>query len=80
MIFDEATSALDTESEAHVQACIEKVRHGKTVVVIAHRLSTIKSADLILTIDNGQIVEQGNHDELMQKKGLYYSLCQQQSI
>ena len=80
MIFDEATSALDSESESQIQKCMDSVRHGRTMVVIAHRLSTIKSADIILVVDQGQIVERGTHDELLQKKGLYFSLCSHQSI
>ena len=80
LIFDEATSALDSESERHVQTCLETLRRGRTMIVIAHRLSTIKSADVILVVDNGQIVEAGNHEALLQKKGLYHSLCSQQSI
>ncbi|MBX9877575.1 MAG: peptidase domain-containing ABC transporter [Candidatus Obscuribacterales bacterium] len=80
LILDEATSALDSESEKHIQTCLETIRKGRTMIVIAHRLSTIKSADLILVVDQGQIVEGGKHDELLQKKGLYFQLCSQQSI
>lgn len=80
MIFDEATSALDSESEHHIQTCMESIRRGRTMLVIAHRLSTIKSADIILVVDQGQIVEAGTHDQLLQKKGLYAALCSQQSI
>ncbi len=80
LIFDEATSALDSESERHIQAAMEVIRQGRTMVVVAHRLSTIKSADLIIVMDHGQIVEAGNHHSLLQQKGLYYHLCSQQSI
>ncbi len=80
LIFDEATAALDSESERHIQLCMDEIRKGRTMVVIAHRLSTIKSADLILVVDQGQIVEAGNHAGLLQKKGLYFHLCSQQSI
>lgn len=75
LIFDEATSALDTESERQVQQAMELLRQGRIMFVIAHRLSTIKSADLILVLDNGQIVERGNHTELLAARGLYYNLC-----
>lgn len=80
VIFDEATSALDSESERHIQSCMDAVRKGRTMVVIAHRMSTIKSADLILVMDQGQLVEAGNHEALLQQKKLYYHLCSQQSI
>ncbi|MBX9689894.1 MAG: peptidase domain-containing ABC transporter [Candidatus Obscuribacterales bacterium] len=80
LIFDEATSALDSESERHIQACMDLIRKGRTFIVVAHRLSTIKSADLIIVMDQGQIVEAGNHAALLEKKGLYFHLCSQQSI
>lgn len=75
LIFDEATSALDTESERQVQQCMEGLRDGRIIFVIAHRLSTIKAAELILVMDNGQIVERGNHATLTAARGLYYNLC-----
>jgi HlyB family type I secretion system ABC transporter len=80
LILDEATSALDSESERQIQACMETVRKGRTIFVIAHRLSTIKTADLIMVMDQGQVVEAGNHAALLEKKGLYFHLCSQQSI
>lgn len=80
LIFDEATSALDTESERQVQQAMEGLREGRIMFVIAHRLSTIKSADLILVLDNGQIVERGNHAELIAAKGLYYNLCAKDAV
>lgn len=80
LIFDEATSALDSESEQHIQSCMETLKSGRTVLVIAHRLSTIKSADKILVVDQGQIVESGTHSELIAANGLYAGLCSQQSI
>ena len=72
MILDEATSSLDTESERLVQDAIEQLMKNRTSIVIAHRLSTIRNADVILVIDEGRIVEQGRHDELLEKKGGVY--------
>jgi subfamily B ATP-binding cassette protein MsbA len=74
LILDEATSALDTESERHIQAALEKVMAGRTTLVIAHRLSTIESADRILVMDQGRIVEQGTHAELIARKEYYARL------
>ncbi|MDR1163614.1 MAG: lipid A export permease/ATP-binding protein MsbA [Candidatus Accumulibacter sp.] len=74
LILDEATSALDTESERHIQAALEKVIDGRTTLVIAHRLSTIEAADRILVMDQGRIVEQGTHAELIAKNGHYTRL------
>ncbi|NQT61570.1 MAG: ABC transporter ATP-binding protein [Candidatus Marinimicrobia bacterium] len=74
LILDEATSALDTESEKAVQSAIETLMKGRTVIVIAHRLSTILSADKILVMDHGEIVEQGNHGSLSKAGGLYEKL------
>ncbi|RXM98666.1 Multidrug resistance protein 2 [Acipenser ruthenus] len=79
LLLDEATSALDTQSESIVQEALDKARAGRTTIVIAHRLSTIQSADVIAGFDNGTVVEQGTHKELMLKKGVYYSLVMQQS-
>ena len=69
LILDEATSALDTESEQHIQAALDEVMKGRTTLVIAHRLTTIEKADLILVMDRGQIVERGNHAELLALHG-----------
>ncbi len=80
MILDEATSALDTESEQLVQKALEKMMENRTSIVIAHRLSTIKKADKIIVMQNGNIVEQGHHDDLLAKKGTYYKLVNMQSL
>ena len=80
LIFDEATSALDYESEAIIQTNMRQIVEGRTVVLIAHRLSTVRNADRIITIENGSIVEDGKHDELIAAKGRYASLHRLQSI
>lgn len=74
LILDEATSNLDTESESLIQESLKGLMHGRTTFVIAHRLSTIKQADQILVVENGQIAEQGTHDELIAREGRYYQL------
>jgi len=74
LILDEATSALDTESERHIQAALEDLMRDRTTLVIAHRLSTIEKADLIVVVDNGRIIEQGRHDELLARDGAYAAL------
>ena len=74
LILDEATSNLDTESERYIQKSLETLLAGRTTLVIAHRLSTIRRADQILVIEEGQIVERGNHEELMQREGRYFQL------
>ncbi len=74
LILDEATSNVDTRTEIRIQQAMEKLMEGKTCFIIAHRLSTIQHADVILVVDNGQIVERGNHEELIAKKGFYYGL------
>jgi len=79
MIFDEATSALDNESEVLVQEAIERLMQDRTTIVIAHRLSTISNADLILVLDKGKIVQEGNHEELLrEEQGLYKKLYELQ--
>lgn len=78
LILDEATSALDNESERQVQASLERLMAGRTTLVIAHRLSTVQKADLIVVMDQGRIVEQGRHDELLASDGLYASLYRMQ--
>ena len=80
MILDEATSALDTESERLVQLALENMMQNRTSIVIAHRLSTIQKADKIIVMQKGTIVEQGNHDELLAKKGVYSNLVSLQSF
>lgn len=80
MILDEATSALDTESEQLVQSALEKMMENRTSVVIAHRLSTIQKADMIVVMQHGKIVEQGKHQELLDKKGAYFNLVNMQSL
>ena len=80
MILDEATSALDTESERLVQVALENMMKNRTSIVIAHRLSTIQNADEIIVMQKGQIVEQGKHKELLDKKGVYNNLVSMQSF
>ena len=78
LLLDEATSALDAESEHHVQAALEELMQNRTTLIIAHRLSTVINADLILLMDNGQVIAQGTHNELMHKSALYQRLCELQ--
>lgn len=80
LILDEATSALDVKSEKWIQAALENVMKDRTTLVIAHRLSTIINADKIIVVEQGQIVEQGTHAELMAKQGLYYKLQQESGL
>ncbi|MDO8529400.1 MAG: ATP-binding cassette domain-containing protein, partial [bacterium] len=80
LILDEATSALDSESERFVQEALETVMKGRTTFVIAHRLSTIRKADLILVIENGKIIESGDHKELIDQGGVYQKLSELQQI
>ena len=80
MILDEATSALDTESERLVQIALENMMKNRTSIVIAHRLSTIQNADEIIVMQKGEIVEQGKHQELLDKKGVYSNLVAMQSF
>ena len=74
MILDEATSSIDTRTEAIVQRGMDALMKGRTVFVIAHRLSTVKNSDVIIVLDHGRIIERGNHEELIAKKGQYYQL------
>ena len=74
LILDEATSSVDTRTEKEIQSAMRSIMRDRTSIVIAHRLSTIRDADLIVVMDQGRIVEQGNHAELLAKRGKYYDL------
>jgi ATP-binding cassette subfamily B protein len=80
LILDEATSSLDAESERGVKDSMDRLLEGRTSFVIAHRLSTIRDADIILVLERGRLVEQGTHDELMARRGLYFYLSSQQLV
>lgn len=80
LLLDEATSALDTQSEAQVQAALERLMAGRTTIVIAHRLSTVKDADRIYVIDKGRVIETGTHASLVRHKGLYARLAKAQDL
>jgi len=80
LLLDEATSALDTQSEAQVQAALERLMAGRTTILIAHRLSTVKGADRIYVIDRGRVVETGTHAQLVRQKGLYARLAKAQDL
>lgn len=80
LVLDEATSALDLESEALIQDSLDRLVHDRTTIVIAHRLSTITHADNIFVIEHGEVVESGNHEQLMQMEGSYYNLFQVQKL
>ncbi|MFL5581483.1 MAG: ABC transporter ATP-binding protein, partial [Gemmatimonadaceae bacterium] len=78
LVFDEATSALDSESERAVQDNLDRLLENRTAFIIAHRLSTVRNADTIVVLEQGRVVEQGSHDELLRRQGLYNYLCSQQ--
>jgi len=78
LILDEATSSVDTRTEVLIQNAMDKLMEGRTSFVIAHRLSTIKNADLILVMKDGNIIEKGSHDELLEKNGFYAELYNSQ--
>ena len=78
LILDEATSSVDTRTEIQIQKAMDNLMKGRTSFVIAHRLSTIRDSDLILVLKDGNIIEQGNHEELMTKKGFYADLYNSQ--
>jgi subfamily B ATP-binding cassette protein MsbA len=77
---DEATSALDSESEKAVQLALEKLLESRTAIIIAHRLSTIRNVDEIIVLQEGKIVEQGNHETLIAKDGIYKKLVELQKL
>jgi ATP-binding cassette subfamily B protein len=78
LILDEATSSIDTRTEIKIQDAFAILMAGRTSFIVAHRLSTIKEADVILVMNKGNIIEQGNHKELLEKKGFYYNLYNSQ--
>ena len=80
LILDEATSSLDSKSEKLVQEALKKLMYNKTSIVIAHRLSTVKNAQNIVVLDKGKVIEQGTHDDLIKKKGIYNNLISLQSL
>lgn len=80
LILDEATSALDSESEQFIQKSLKTLMKGKTVIAIAHRLSTLREMDRLIVMDNGRIIEEGSHQDLLKKKGAYYKFYQIQSL
>lgn len=78
LILDEATTGLDSETEQKVLQNLQEVKEERTVFMIAHRFAPLKRADLILVLEKGVIIEQGNHEELLQKRGIYWALYQRQ--
>ena len=79
LILDEATANVDTETEEMIQTGLDRIQENRTTIAIAHRLSTIQNADLILVLNQGQIVERGSNDELLQQHGYYYDMIQLQN-
>ena len=79
LVLDEATASLDSETESLIQNSLDDIMADKTVLVVAHRLSTLAHLDRIVVLDNGSIVEDGNHAQLLEQQGLYYRLWQHQS-
>ncbi|MGN1123563.1 MAG: ATP-binding cassette domain-containing protein, partial [Eubacterium sp.] len=75
MILDEATSSIDTRTELHIEHGMDRLMIGRTVFVIAHRLSTVRNSNAIMVLENGEIIERGDHDSLLELKGRYYELC-----
>ncbi|RYC60568.1 hypothetical protein CHU98_g5624 [Xylaria longipes] len=80
LLLDEATSNLDSETEKMVQAVFERTKKDRTMIVVAHRLATIQNADIIFVLGDGQVLETGTHSSLLQKRGVYYSMCQAQAL
>ena len=78
LILDEATSFIDTRTELQIQKALDAMMEGRTTFIVAHRLSTIENADTILVMDKGKILEQGDHQDLLAKKGYYYMLYNSQ--
>jgi ATP-binding cassette subfamily B protein len=74
LILDEATSSIDTRTEALIEKGMDSLMEGRTVFVIAHRLSTVRNSHAIMVLENGKIIERGNHDDLIEQKGKYYQL------
>ena len=80
LLFDEPTSALDSHSEELIQNALETLRHNRTIMIIAHRLFTVRNADKIIVLENGRVVEEGTHNELVEKEGLYFDLYNSQAF
>ena len=74
-MLDEATSSVDTRTERHIEEGMDRLMQDRTTFVIAHRLSTVRNANAIMVLENGEIIERGNHQELLALKGRYYELC-----
>ena len=80
LLLDEATSSLDSETEREVQAVVERTGKGRTMVVVAHRLATVQNADVIFVMEQGRVVERGDHGDLLRQKGVYWKMCQGQAM
>jgi ATP-binding cassette subfamily B multidrug efflux pump len=78
LVLDDATSAVDMETEYQIQKSLEKLMNGRTTFIIAHRISSVRKADEILVLEDGAIAERGSHEELLQKKGIYYRIYREQ--